>query len=89
MMATIVGVVAGFAGHLIMGTPQMGLVVAIGMFCAVTWGTTMGAVVPILFERVGIDPAVASGPLVSTMNDVVSLLIYLSVGAALLRLWVP
>ncbi|HCU36919.1 MAG TPA: magnesium transporter [Armatimonadetes bacterium] len=89
VMATIVGVVAGIAGHLIMGAPQMGLVVAIGMFFAVTWGTTMGAVVPILFDRVGIDPAVASGPLVSTINDVVSLLVYLSLGSVLLRTWVP
>ncbi len=89
VMATIVGVVAGIAGDLIMGKPQMGLVVAIGMFFAVTWGTTMGAVVPILFDRVGIDPAVASGPLVSTINDVVSLLVYLSLGSVLLRSWMP
>ncbi len=89
VMAIIVGLVAGIAGHLIMGSPQMGLVVAIGMFFAVTWGTTAGAVVPILFERVGIDPAVASGPLVSTVNDAVSILIYLSLGSVLLRLWLP
>jgi magnesium transporter len=89
MMAVITGLAAGIAGHFIMGAWQMGLVVGIGMLCAVTWASTMGAVVPILFERVGIDPAVASGPLVSTANDIVAILIYLGLASVLLRIWVP
>jgi magnesium transporter len=35
-----------------------------------------GVMIPVLFERLGIDPAVASGPLVTTANDVLGILIY-------------
>lgn len=84
VMAVITGVAAGVAGDLIMGKWQMGIVVSIGMTCSVAWASTMGAVIPMLFERVGIDPAVASGPLVSTSNDVVAVIIYLTLASHLL-----
>lgn len=84
LLALITGVAAGVAGHFIMGAWQMGLVVAIGMVGAVTWATIMGTLIPVIFEGLGIDPALASGPLVSTTNDVVAVLIYLSLAASLL-----
>ena len=39
----------------------------------------MGAVVPLVFRRLEIDPAVVSGPLITTLNDGLSLLLYLGV----------
>ena len=36
----------------------------------------MATVVPLVFRRLGIDPAVASGPLITTPNDGLSLLLY-------------
>jgi magnesium transporter len=35
-----------------------------------------GATIPILFYRAGIDPAVASGPLITTVNDLVAVISY-------------
>ena len=87
MLAVATGLAAGTAGHLIMGKWEMGVVVAIGMLCAVTWASTMGAAVPLAFNRVGIDPALASGPLVSTSNDIVAILVYLGLAATLLKMW--
>lgn len=84
ILAVATGVAAGLAGHLLMGTWQMGVVVAVGMLGAVSWGTMMGTFIPLIFERVGIDPAIASGPLVSTVNDFISLSIYLALAALLL-----
>jgi len=40
--------------------------------------------VPMAFRKVGIDPAVASGPLITTSSDIFSLLVYLGVASALL-----
>lgn len=37
------------------------------------------AVVPLVFRRIGVDPAVASGPLITTLNDGLSLLLYFGV----------
>ena len=39
----------------------------------------MGTVVPLVFRRLGIDPVVASGPLITTLNDDLSLLLYLGI----------
>ncbi len=41
-----------------------------------TVGTTIGSVIPLVINRLGIDPAVASGPFITTINDIVSMLIY-------------
>jgi len=50
----------------------------IGMFSAIMVATTLGLFLPFLFKRVGIDPAISSGPLVTTANDSISVAIYLS-----------
>jgi magnesium transporter len=88
MLAVLTAVAAGLAGHFLVGHWQMAFVVGLSMLCAVTWASTMGAVVPILFDRMGIDPAVASGPRVSPANDIVAILIYLGLAARLLQVWV-
>jgi magnesium transporter len=41
--------------------------------------------VPIAFKQLGIDPAVASGPFVTTANDITGILIYLSTSTAFLK----
>ena len=88
MLAVVTAAAAGLAGHLLLGRWEMGFVVGLAMLCAVTWASTVGALVPVIFDRIGIDPAVASGPLVSTANDIVAILIYLGLAAKLLQLWV-
>jgi magnesium transporter len=56
------------------------LVFAFGtaMFSAIMVATTLGLFLPFLFRRVGIDPAISSGPLVTTANDSISVAIYMS-----------
>jgi len=56
------------------------LVLAFGtaMFSAIMVATTLGLFLPFLFRRIGIDPAISSGPLVTTANDSISVTIYLS-----------
>ena len=36
----------------------------------------MGTLVPIFFKKIGVDPAVASGPLITTVNDLVAVVTY-------------
>ena len=45
----------------------------------------VGTLVPIMFKRLGFDPAVASGPFVTTANDITGILIYLSISTLLLK----
>ncbi len=50
----------------------------IGMFSAIMVATTLGLFLPFLFRRIGIDPAISSGPLVTTANDSISVAIYMT-----------
>ena len=56
------------------------LVFAVGtaMFSAIMVATTLGLFLPFLFRRIGIDPAISSGPLVTTANDSISVTIYMT-----------
>lgn len=56
------------------------LVFAVGaaMFMAIMVATTLGLFLPFLFRRIGIDPAISSGPLVTTANDSISVAIYMT-----------
>jgi len=58
----------------------MRLVFAFGtaMFSAIMVATTLGLFLPFLFRRIGIDPAISSGPLVTTANDSISVAIYMA-----------
>ncbi|MFA5006822.1 MAG: magnesium transporter [Candidatus Izemoplasmatales bacterium] len=59
-------------------------VIALAIAVALTVSTVAGAFVPILCKLVKIDPAVASGPFITTINDILSLLIYFGLAALLL-----
>jgi magnesium transporter len=56
------------------------LVFAFGaaMFSAIMVATTLGLFLPFVFRRIGIDPAISSGPLVTTANDSISVAIYMT-----------
>ncbi|HOO77139.1 MAG TPA: magnesium transporter [bacterium] len=65
----------------------MGGVVGLAMFLAVTFSTLSGVLVPLTFSRLRIDPAIASGPLITTMNDVLGIAIYLGSATAMIRVF--
>jgi len=50
----------------------------IAMFSAIMVATTLGLLLPFLFRKIGIDPAISSGPLVTTANDSISVAIYMT-----------
>ncbi|MCD6459810.1 magnesium transporter [bacterium] len=79
--ALILGCVCGLVLMLIAkiwrGDLFIGLIVGISMFFAVSASCIIGLLIPILFKKIKIDPAVASGPLITTLNDLVGLTIYL------------
>lgn len=54
----------------------IGLIVSAGLFGACLAGTFLGVLSPFFFARVGVDPAVASGPIITAFNDFLSMTIY-------------
>ena len=60
------------------------LVVGLGIFSSILIAAALGTLVPLFFHRIGVDPAVASGPLVTTVTDVMALLGFFFIAYALL-----
>ena len=50
--------------------------VGLSLMCAMIISSFVGTVVPMFFHKVGVDPAVASGPLITTVNDLVAVVAY-------------
>lgn len=61
------------------------LAVACSLVGVVLYGTTIGAMLPLILRRLGFDPAVSSAPLVATLVDVSGIVIYFSIAAVILR----
>lgn len=62
----------------------LSLVVALSVTVVVLWGALVGAALPLVFQRLGLDPAIMSNPFVATVVDVTGLVAYLAIARTLL-----
>ncbi|MFE8696393.1 magnesium transporter [Cytobacillus sp. FJAT-53684] len=58
------------------GNIFLGILVGISILCTLIVATLAGALIPLIMHKFKIDPAVASGPFITTINDLISILIY-------------
>jgi magnesium transporter len=65
---------------------SLALTVALSILAIVVWANGLGALLPLAATRVGIDPTVVSGPVMSTLVDATGLFIYFSIARVLLGL---
>lgn len=63
---------------------KFGLVVSISLFTVIVFAATIGTLIPLILNRYKIDPALATGPFITTLNDVTGLFIYFTIGMLLL-----
>lgn len=83
-IGVMIGAVA-FGWALVWGAAlPLALTVSITILAICTWSTAVGAVIPIAAERVGVDPAVLSAPMITTLVDATGLIIYFSIANAVL-----
>ena len=52
--------------------------IGVSMWLAMIISSTFGTLIPMFFKKIGVDPAVASGPLITTVNDFIAVVIYYS-----------
>lgn len=82
LMGAICGTAIGFWAHFVIGSATsyhpgfLAFAVGLALFCAMMFAATFGAFVPMLLNRCHIDPAISSGPFVTSSNDIIALLIY-------------
>lgn len=78
----IIAFVATYLFNLILKTDgkiYISLIVSISLICSLTFTGFFGAVIPIILAKMKIDPSLASGPLITTLNDIFAIVIYFSV----------
>jgi len=61
----------------------LGLIVGMGLMGACLAGTVLGVSSPMFFARIGVDPAIASGPIITAFNDILSMTIYFLIAMGL------
>lgn len=84
LMGIICGAVASALAVLLHHNPLIGVALGPAMAIGMAAASLLGAAMPMVLDMAGVDPAVASGPLVSTINDSLALAIYFSAATALL-----
>ncbi|MGA9411059.1 MAG: magnesium transporter [Roseobacter sp.] len=80
----IFAVVMGIIGFLWFGSPALGYVIAAAMVINLVVAGLAGTVIPVILERVGVDPALASGAFVTTVTDVVGFFAFLGLAVLVL-----
>lgn len=66
---------------------QLGVMVSAGVLSASLTATTLGVSSPFFFARIGVDPAIASGPIVTAFNDIMSMIIFFLIAGILNNLF--
>ena len=71
------------AEYSVMSCLLAAMCVSIALLCAMTISTFSGSMIPIVFKKIKIDPAVASGPFITTLNDIIAVAIYYGLASLL------
>jgi magnesium transporter len=80
----IFALVMGIIGVVWFGTPMLGVVIAAAMVINLVVAGLAGTVIPVILDRIGVDPALASGAFVTTVTDVVGFFAFLGLAGAIL-----
>ncbi len=84
-VGTALGILALLRALILQKSSLLGITVGLSMIATVTVATCLGAILPIICEKSGLDPAVVSGPLITTVVDISSLLIYFGIAIQLME----
>ena len=69
-----------FSFAYVFDSPTLGFVVSISLFTVIIFAAIFGTLIPLMLDKYNIDPALATGPFITTLNDVLGLFIYLTIG---------
>lgn len=79
VMGLFYGACAGLVATFLLSSQNyvLGFIVLISMVIAMITAAALGVLAPALLKRLGVDPAIAAGPFVTTLNDITGILIYI------------
>lgn len=82
-IGALLGIILVAGGAFLAGDILIGVTVGIATAISVLIAATIGTTIPMLFKRMNIDPALATGPFLTTVNDILAIIVYL-----LLAYWI-
>ena len=85
IMGVLISIGIAIIAQAVVQMPMIGIIVGTSMFFTMTLASATGILIPIFFNRVGVDPAVSSSPLITTTQDILSLTVYFSLATAMLH----
>lgn len=92
LTGVVTGIITGLTVMVIVGiwkhNLMLGLTIGLAMAAAITVANLAGSLIPMLMDKLGFDPAVASGPFITTLSDLTSVLIYFSIAQLFIRAFV-
>ncbi len=83
-MGTLLGIIGASVAFIIVKHLKVSAVVFLGLLSVVLFSNAFGIVLPFIFKKLHIDPAVSSSPLITTLIDICGLFLYFSIATALL-----
>jgi magnesium transporter len=87
LMGIVCGALASALALVFHRDPLIGLALGPAMAIGMSAASLLGAAMPMVLDVAGVDPAIASGPLVSTINDSLALAVYFSVATGMM-VWI-
>jgi magnesium transporter len=88
IVGLFLGITIGIAGYIraqvFDADPGVGIVLALTLPLVIVWANTVATLVPLIAERLKIDPAVVSAPMITTILDATGLLIYFGIATSIL-----
>ncbi len=84
ILGMVYGLLIGSVAQLQYNILMLALAVCLAVICSMSVAALVGSCVPMLFARINIDPAVATGPFVTTSIDIISVYFYFTIATGLL-----
>lgn len=81
--ASIISLVVFIFNYFMLGDKIITTAVSLSLFAVVMFASLFGTLVPMTLERLKIDPALATGPFITITNDIIGMVIYMTITAAL------
>ncbi|MDW7671683.1 MAG: magnesium transporter [Bacillota bacterium] len=85
MIGIVNGILVSIVATVWQGSLMLGFVIGLSLSITLFFATMAGTLVPLLMAKMNIDPAFASGPFITTINDLVGLTIYFTIATRFMR----
>ena len=81
--ATIISMLVYIYNMIVYGNTAITYAVSLSLFSVVMFASIFGTLVPMTFDKLKIDPAIATGPFITILSDIMGMLIYMIITVAL------